>query len=210
MTTAYPLSWPEGWPRRRAWKSDRQFVGRQYGLSVSRAARQLDAELHLLGAKEIVISTNLKVTLGSGATDGRGSNVSDTGAAIYFLYQQQQMVMAQDIFDSVAGNLRSLCLAMEAMRQLERHGGGHMMKRAFAGFAQLPPPAGAQPEHVNWQAELGVENLPQSSIPARDLLAICESRYREKAKTAHADTGGDHTAMIRLNAAIAQARQELG
>ena len=48
--------------------------------------------------------------------------------------------MAMDRFTSVAGNLRSLTLAIEAMRQLNRHGGGTMMERAFAGFVAIAPP----------------------------------------------------------------------
>ena len=39
-------------------------------------------------------------------------------------------------------NIRSLALAVKAMRAIERYGGGHMMERSFAGFAQLPPPEG--------------------------------------------------------------------
>jgi hypothetical protein len=50
------------------------------------------------------------------------------------------MTMACDRFDNAAANMRSLGLAIEAMRQLERHGGGAMMEKAFSGFVALPPP----------------------------------------------------------------------
>ena len=48
--------------------------------------------------------------------------------------------MACDRFDNAAANMRSLGLAIEAMRQLERHGVGTMMERAFTGFVALPAP----------------------------------------------------------------------
>lgn len=206
MTTAYPLQWPEGWPRGRAGNlSDARFGS---NLTVQRAARALEKELTALGAKGVVLSTNLKATLGSSATEGRGSSPKDPGAAIYFEYLGQQMVMAQEIFQSVAGNIRSLGLAIEAMRQLERHGGGYMMKRAFQGFAQLLPPSGSpQTKAVDWRVELGPF---LDGLDAADVLVLAESRYRLKAKMAHSDrTGGDDSRMIVLNAAIAAARIEL-
>ncbi len=36
--------------------------------------------------------------------------------------------------------MRSLTISIEGLRQMERHGGAHMMERAFDGFAALPPP----------------------------------------------------------------------
>lgn len=117
------------------------------------------------------------------------------------------MVMACDRWDTVAGNIRSLGLAIEGLRQLERHGGGFMMKRAFAGFSALPPPRTcSRGEAVDWRVELGP--LPDG-LDAPDLLTIVEKRFRDKARIAHSDVGGDDTKMIRLNAAIADARREL-
>src|SRR5262249_40511750 len=50
------------------------------------------------------------------------------------------MVMVCDRFTSVAGNIRSLTLAIEGLRQLDRHGGGRMLEKAFDGFKALAPP----------------------------------------------------------------------
>jgi hypothetical protein len=46
-----------------------------------------------------------------------------------FALKDRRLAMARDRFNTVAGNLRSLTLAIEAMRQLERHGGSTMMER---------------------------------------------------------------------------------
>src|SRR5262249_49747651 len=118
--------------------------------------------------------------------------------------------MARDSYYDISQNLRSLALAIEHLRGLDRHGGSQMLERAFAGFTQLPPPNGAyQPETVDWKKELGLDGL-MVDLEAADLLALCEARYRAKAKKAHPDQGGGDLEMIRLNMAIKMARDELG
>ncbi len=80
----------------------------------------------------------------------------DQGVAVYFTLNGRAMVMACDRYQRAAANLRSLGLALEAMRQLARHGGGVMMERAFAGFVALPPPpscwdgSALKTEHPGW------------------------------------------------------------
>lgn len=63
MTVAYPLQWPEGWPRTPygARETDARFRGPTYGLTFGRARDQMLAELELLGAKNVVISSNLEL-----------------------------------------------------------------------------------------------------------------------------------------------------
>lgn len=148
---AYPLQWPEGWPRTLdgARESDSRFRGSAYGLAMGRARDQLIAELVRLGARDVVVSSNIELRRdGLPYSDQR--RISDPGVAVYFTFKKRTMAMACDRFVSVAGNMRSLGLAIEGMRQLNRHGGGTMMERAFAGFAALPPPPSC------WQV-LGVE-----------------------------------------------------
>lgn len=66
--------------------------------------------------------------------------INDPGVAVYFVRNKRPMVMAQDRFGTVLGNMRSLTTAIKGLRQMERHGGATMMERAFDGFAALPPP----------------------------------------------------------------------
>jgi hypothetical protein len=194
---AYPLQWPEGWPRTSPYRreSDNRFGGKVHGLTMGRARDQLIAELQRMGAGSVVISSNVKLRLdGLPYSDQR--KLDEPGVAVYFMFKKRPMVMAVDRYTSVAGNMRSLTLAIEAMRQLERHGGGTMMERAFTGFAAIAPPDWKKP----WREVFGVKPDWQGDITAL---------YREKAKNRHPDTGGSDSLMAELNVAFAEAKREL-
>lgn len=205
MTQAYPLKWPEGWPRTPNYQ--RQRAGAKFGhADFTTSVVRLERELHLLKATNRVLSTNLKLRM-DGRPYAEESLLQDPGVAIYFQLRGRAMSMARDTYDRVRDNIRSLALAVEYMRGLERHGGSYMLERAFSGFGALPPPAGSGNEPaLNWREELGP--IPED-MEDWEVLALIEARYRKKAKTVHSDQGGDDAAMIRLNAAVAQARKEL-
>lgn len=200
---AYPLAWPEGWPRKKYRNTSHPFG---WQLALGKAIQGLNDELRRLGAKGIVISSNLTVSSLGQPYAKQAQSIPDPGVAVYFHFKDRPHAMARDEYTNVAANIRSLALAIEGLRQLERHGGAYMMERAFSGFSALPPPDKPQAEAVDWRVELGP--LPDG-LDAADLLIIAEKRYRDKARTAHSDTGGDDAKMIRLNAAIADARKEL-
>lgn len=205
MTTAYPLAWPEGWPRTPA---HRRTSNARFSAQFTTARAQLQRELRLLGAKSVVISSWLPLRNdGLPFADAARRRIEDPGVAVYFVLRERPMAMARDIYTNVSDNLRGVGLAIEHMRGLERHGGAHMMERAFTGFQQLPPPGGAaRPATRPWREVLAP--IPRGLDPA-DELTIAEVRYREAARTAHTDVGGDGERMIILNAAIAEARAEL-
>lgn len=205
MTQAYPLQWPEGWPRtpfnRRTSNSRLQTASFDY------ARRTIFDELRKLGAKSVVLSTCVPLRQdGMPYADAARRRMDEPGVAVYFQLREQSMCMARDAYHDISQNMRSLALAIEYLRGLERHGGATMMERAFAGFTALPPPASQTEEAINWRVELGVDNY---DLPNQDLLAISESRYRDRAKKLHPDQGGDAAKMIRLNLAIKFAREEL-
>lgn len=205
MTQAYPLAWPEGWPRTPTGHRRSKYALR---CTFDVAREKLYRELRLLEASSCVISCNL-LTGRNGAhlTGNADTAIQDPGVAIYFSLDGRQMVMASDVYETPAANLRSVGLAVEHLRGLERHGGGYMMQRAFGGFTALPPPSGgAQAEAVDWRKELGP--LPDG-LEKSDMLILAESRYRAKSRDAHTDTGGSNERMIRLNAAVAAARAAL-
>lgn len=201
---AHPLDWPAGWARTPSWqrKSDKAFHGKTYGLTIDRARRQLTDELARLGVDRntVVISSNLRLRQDGFPASNQAKMLDDPGVAVYFMRKKRAMVMAVDAYSSVPGNLRSLSLAIEAMRQLERHGGGTMMERAFTGFAAIAPPNWKKP----WRE---VFSAPHDWRPSGDELA---RYYRAKARERHPDAGGSDTLMAELNVAYAEAKSELG
>jgi hypothetical protein len=192
MTESTPLYWPEGWPRTPAGKQDRGWQFKQRGsagwrdqLPTFASARdRLYDELQRLGATSPIISTNHPTDRYGVPTESK-RRVSDEGVAIYFKLNGRPMAMACDRFDNAAANMRSLGLAIEAMRQLERHGGGTMIERAFTGFVALP-------SNSAWDV-LGLR--PGAS---RDEIT---KAYRAKAMECHSDHGGSDEKMARLNVA---------
>jgi hypothetical protein len=113
------------------------------------------------------------------------------------MLKKRPLVMARDRYISVAGNMRSLTLAVEAMRQLARHGGDQMMERAFTGFVAIAPPDWKKP----WREVFGVK---------LDWCGDIAALYREKARNRHPDVGGADTLMAELNIAYEEAKRELG
>lgn len=211
---AYPLAWPDGWPRtphnKRAWSGrfrggetyetdssgGRRYVGRKM-ITFDRARRLLAEELERMKATNVVLSTNVPLRLDGQPRAGEVRAGTDPGVAVYFTFKGRQMVMAQDGFDTIAGNLRSLGLAIEALRQLERHGGGQMMERAFAGFLAIAPPDWKKP----WREVFSV---------TPDWKGDVRALYREKARERHPDVGGHDTLMAELNLAYREALEETG
>lgn len=138
MTEAYPLKWPAGWPRHPGKReNDQRFRGPTYHWD--RVYRGLKDELKRIGATNITVSTNQPIRQ-DGFPYAQQRIIDDVGVAVYFTRGGRSLVMAQDRFWSIIGNMRSLTMAIEGLRQMERHGGAIMIDRAFDGFAALPPP----------------------------------------------------------------------
>ena len=194
---AYPLHWPDGWPRTVHRHTDYRFEGKSF--TPGQARDGLLNELRLLGAKDVIVSSNVPLRP-DGIPYAQSGRLDDPGIAVYFTFAKKSMVMARDKFISVAGNLRSLTLAVSAMRQLERHGGKYMMERAFTGFIALAPPDWEKP----WREVFGIK--PNGPVT----LAMVTGLYREKARLRHPDAGGSDTLMAELNVAYEQACRELG
>jgi hypothetical protein len=147
MTQAFPLQWPDGWPRRPAEQRNRGYQFRKkrsdgWGtdmVTFAPARDKLFEEIQRLGARNPVVSSNHPTDRYGVPTESK-RRVADEGVGVYFTLKGKQVAMACDRFDNAAANMRSLGLGIEAMRQLERHGGGTMVELAFTGFAALPPP----------------------------------------------------------------------
>lgn len=191
MTQAYPLQWPDGWPRTKP--SHRQdgrsrfqkggWQNRTY-TTINSTRQQLAGELQRLGARNVVLSTNVELRLDGRPYSNRRAP-DDPGIAVYFEMDGEAMAMAQDTFDRVPDNIRSLTLAISGMRQMQRHGGGTMLKRAFEGFTALPPPDQMSPITTpapkSWWEVLGVAQdcpLPVAEAAWKALARITPENER--------------------------------
>lgn len=187
VTEAYPLSWPVGWPRTA--KPERS----RFDTSLARARDGLVYELRLLGARDIVISSNAKL-LRSGEIAARQGSIEDVGIASYFTLDGAQQCIPCDRWNRIEDNLRAAELTVAALRGLSRWGTHQIVAAAFQGFAALP-----EGGNGGWWTVLGV--APNASWPA-----IADA-YRRLAREHHPDVGGDVEAFRRVQAAYEQARQ---
>lgn len=94
---AYPLSWPLAWQRTPVSKVSRSQFGER---SIAAAVDEVFRQLGLLGAREIVISSNL--TLRADGTPRSGQvQPSDKGVAVYFKLNKADRVLACDRWNRV-------------------------------------------------------------------------------------------------------------
>lgn len=150
-----------------------------------------------MGARNVVISSNVPLRQdGLPYASETKRRYDDPGVAVYFTLKGKSLSMARDIYTTPWENIRSLILAIEAIRSIERHGGSVMMERAFAGFAAIAPPDWKK----LWREVFGVKPDWRGDITAL---------YREKAKSRHPDAGGSDLLMAELNVAYAEARADL-
>lgn len=204
LTVSYPLDWPKDWPRTESY---RRASGAIFQCTTGTATHDLRHDLGVLGATYAAISSWIPVSASGNTWRGDMGRVGldDPGVSLAFVRQDREYILARDAFRTPLANLRSIGLAVRGLVGLERHGGTAILDRAFAGFAALPPPATAPAERT-WREILDLVDLRG---PRDAQLAAAEARFRSLARHAHPDNGGAPGAMVTLNRAIAEARQEL-
>jgi hypothetical protein len=195
MPEAYPLDWPEGQPRAK-YRQPSNFGKHNFGA----LCRRIMNELRLMGARHIVLSTNVGLRL-DGLPYANQGNPSDPGVAVYFDRphgrQWTSYAMACDKWDRIEHNLHAIGKTLDAMRGIERWGVTEFAERSFAGFQAALPAAGS-----DWRSTLGVTKF--------DDLDTVHRRYRELAREAHPDLkNGNPHQMLRLNEAWEAAQKEL-
>ena len=191
MTEAYPLQWPTCIPRtdRRKVEVSRFSPGTRH-----REAMNVRAELARLGAKNVIISTNLKLR-NDGLPFSSQREPDDRGVAVYFDYLGSQKCFPCDKWTKVADNLRAIFKSIEAMRGLERWGSKSFVEAAFTGFTALPAPSASKP----WWEVL--------EVPRGSTVATIKTAYRQKAMDLH-NTGADESQLSELNIARDKAIEE--
>lgn len=145
---AFPLTWPAGVRR----SSIRQIA--PFTQTVSSSQEGLMRELRLMGARNIVISSDVGPRKADGSFYARAKmNPDDPGVAVYFDRKGQRMCFACDKWRGVHNNIHAIAKTVEALRGIERWGSAEMLDAAFTGFAALPSNAGGR----SWWNILGVE-----------------------------------------------------
>jgi DnaJ-class molecular chaperone with C-terminal Zn finger domain len=207
MTQAYPLQWPEGWPRTKSYLRKRAKFGtgeRQYSksgtgswmtrkeLSIADGTKRIIDELRALGVGQgaYIISSDLELR-NDGLPRSSQRAPDDPGVAVYWFRwrdgrREPQKVMAIDLYDRVADNLAAIAATLNAMRAIERHGGAQILERAFTGFDALPPPKSC------WEI-LGLQ--PGASA------GMIATAFRRLAMANHPDHGGSTERMAEITAA---------
>lgn len=197
---AYPLQWPEGWPRsrRRAAPFSTGFAAARDGLL---------NELRLLGGQHVVISSNVELRR-DGLPYANRAQPEDRGVAVYFVRDGKQQCIPCDQWSRVEDNLQAIRKTVEALRGLERWGAKSMVDAAFTGFQALPP---AQSDEAPMTVETAARFLAMHgghfASAGSDEYDLIESPtlrgavYKRAAKKLHPDAGGSKEDFQRLQEA---------
>ncbi len=213
--SAYPLCWPEGWPRTEASKrafgrfSKKSNSGWNKDITLSQAVNRVLNELGMftrvgrpyrVNPNHAIISSML-VLRNDGLPRSGQRTPSDPGVAVYFELDGNPQVVPCDQYSKIEQNIAAVAATLSALRTLERHGSG-IMERAFTGFAALPDPNQEKP----WWEFFGYKECPED-VP----LTVFKQIYHRLARQYHPDTNGgvEDPRMRELNAAWEKAKEEL-
>lgn len=181
--SAYPLAWPQSFPRTRRREPSR------FNTTIAGALGNVQTSVHRFARDSrksldnLVISSN--VTLGI-------DRPADPGVAIWFTWDSMQVCIPIDRYSSVESNLQAIHHIIEARRVELRHGTLELVRATFRGFL-LAAPTGRP-----WWEVLGV--------PERAPISDVKTAYRKRVSAVHPDRGGDESAMAEVNAAYEQAQ----
>lgn len=182
--TAYPLTWPEHFPRTTRREPSRFNTSMSSALanvqlSLSRFSR--DSKKHI---ESIVISSNLR----PGEDYPR-----DSGVAIWFDWDGLGVCIPIDRYHYVSSNLQAVHHIIEAKRTELRHGTLALVRASFKGFLL------AAPTSPPWWQVLDVSE--------RASIEEIRAAWRRKVAQHHPDrSGGSDEMLVQINAAWQQAQ----
>jgi len=174
----YPLTWPPAWPRTKYPQRAR------FDTSQSTAQSGILRELSLLGATNVIISTNIELRRDGLPYAKQPRADEDRGVAVYFTLDGQQQCIPCDKWNTIADNMQAIRKTIEALRGLDRWGAKEMVNAAFRGFKALPEsgsivtPYSPRPWHEVLQVS------PDASGP------VVRAAYKQLALKTHPDQGG--------------------
>jgi hypothetical protein len=195
---AFPLYWPEGWPRTKRRIPSKFSTG--FGAARNFTFRQIE----MMGGRNPIVSSNLPLR-NDGLPRANMPNPQDPGVAVYFKQRQsngefREMVFACDQYVLAYDNIYSIGKTIEALRKIKLWGASDMMERAFRGFTALP-----QKASTPWRNVLGFDDVQPATAE------LIERKFRELALKHHTDTGdGDVEALQRVVTARNDALKEIG
>lgn len=198
--TRFPLCWPEGWTRTLSGLRERSRFRKQTGTgfrSMEEASQFLASELYRLGARNEILSTNVRLRI-DGAPYSNLSQPTDPGAAVYFEFKKKPVSLACDKWNRVEDNIWAIACHIEALRGQERWGVG-TMDQAFRGYMALP--AIGESSASDWWKTLGV--------PINASAAQVKEAYRILVKKHHPDKGGDPELFNRIQRAMERFEQSV-
>lgn len=186
MTEAYPLQWPTGWPRNRPTHS-------RFGEhSIAIAIHHLMVELRMLGAKKIVISTNLTLR-NDGLPRSAQRQPDDRAVAVYFELKGRNQCFPCDRWNYIQDNLWAIYKSIQAIRGLERWGAKDMVDAAFTGFQALPDYTTGYEDYF-----VGCHTLEE-----------CKRKKNKLALEHHPDKGGSADVMAEINRQYEDKKKEI-
>lgn len=141
--TAYPLYWPDGWPRtpqhqrqESRFLRSSNFTNRRH--SIDEARRTLADELGRLNATDSLLSSNLELRI-DGKPYSTQNQPQDVGVAVFFKLKGKEVSLACDKWKHVECNIVAISKHIEALRGQQRWGVGDI-EQAFRGYTALPAP----------------------------------------------------------------------
>lgn len=193
-TQSFPLLWPPAWPRTK-YPQHARFDTPQ-GAAQSGILR----ELSLLGATNVVISTNIELRRDGLPYAKQLRADEDRGVAVYFSLDGQQQCIPCDKWSTIADNMQAIRKTIEALRGLDRWGAKEMVNAAFRGFKALP--------------ESGTIVTPYTPRPWHEVLQVApnadwdviEAAYKRLLHKVHPDKGGSEAEFMDLQEAFKQAK----
>lgn len=195
--TAFPLCWPQGFPR---WKSGRS--GGAFKTDFDTALRNVRKSLELFAKdsgrkiERPVLSSNIDM---NPLTENTGKRPADPGVAVWFNWDGLQVCIPVDRYDTPAANLQAIHHIIEARRVELRHGTLALVRATFTGFQALPAPKGK-----HWRDVLDLADVATVS------RTHVETAYKALSRSRHPDAGGSTDAMAELNNARDTALREVG